>query len=392
MTPVRADPAELRWRMVDELATNDYVIPHWQAFLPWRSAFLAVPRHALIPDMVWVQNGAGLVPLHRTDDPRRWLDLTYADDSVITQVDDGHPAGPGLVGEAPSSSASCPSIVAVMLAALDAQEGQRVLEIGTGTGYNAALLAHRLEAEQVTTMEIDPQVAAQASRALSDIGFGAVTVVTGDGELGYPPAAPYDRVICTAACENIPYPWVAQTKPGGLVLIPWENSYFDGGLVALHVNDDGTAAGTMIGPSSFMWLRQQRARHPGASPIRTADGWDHATVSTTTLHPHDIAGDYDAQFTISQRVPKCRWRYPPYDQDEQEGILWLLDYWSGSWASLTYATPNASDDEFEVRQFGPRQLWDEAETAHRWWIEHGSPPVDQWRFTVTPEGQRIDLT
>lgn len=259
--------------MVDELATNDYVIPHWQAFLPWRSAFLAVPRHALIPDTVWVKNGAGLVPLHRTDDPQRWLDLTYADDSVITQVDDGHPAGPGLIGEAPSSSASCPSIVAVMLAALDAQEGQRVLEIGTGTGYNAALLAHRLEAEQVTTMEIDPRVAAQARRALSDIGFGAVAVITGDGELGYPPATPYDRVICTAACENIPYPWVAQTKPGGLVLTPWKNSYFDGGLVALHVNDAGTAAGTMIGPSSFMWLRQQRTRHPGASPIRTADGW-----------------------------------------------------------------------------------------------------------------------
>ena len=104
------------------------------------------------------------------------------------------------------SSSTKPDLMIRMLEALDVTDGMRVLEIGTGTGYNAALLAHRLEPEQVITMEIDPQVAAQARRALSDIGCGAVTVITGDGELGYPPGAPYDRVICTAACENIPYP------------------------------------------------------------------------------------------------------------------------------------------------------------------------------------------
>jgi protein-L-isoaspartate O-methyltransferase len=65
---------------------------------------------------------------------------------------------------------------------------------------------------------IDPDIASHARKALSDAGFGAVTVVTGDGALGYPPCARYDRVIVTAACNQIPYAWVAQTRPGGRIL------------------------------------------------------------------------------------------------------------------------------------------------------------------------------
>lgn len=111
---------------------------------PWRTALAAVPRHEFIPDTMWIDNndeGPALVPLHRDDDPDRWLELAYSDDAVITQIDDGHPAGPGLAG--------------MMLAALDAKLGHRVCEIGTGTGHNAALLARRLGAEHVTSIEVD---------------------------------------------------------------------------------------------------------------------------------------------------------------------------------------------------------------------------------------------
>jgi protein-L-isoaspartate O-methyltransferase len=82
-----------------------------------------------------------LLPLHREDDPDRWLRLTYAagyDTYVVTQVDDGCPAGPGLAGSMPTSSASSPVVVAVMLAALDAHPGHRVLEIGTGVRHEVA--------------------------------------------------------------------------------------------------------------------------------------------------------------------------------------------------------------------------------------------------------------
>lgn len=167
-------------------------------------------------------------------------------------MDDGHPAGEAGWGFEVTSSASMPAVVAQMLAALDAEPGMRVLEIGAGTGYNAALLAHRLGAENIVSVEVDPAVAEHARHALAATGFSAVTVVTGDGAEGYLPRAPYDRVISTVAVAEVPHAWVAQTRPGGLVLSPWGSSYYPGGLLALTVHGDATTTGRIVGPASFM--------------------------------------------------------------------------------------------------------------------------------------------
>lgn len=96
--------------------------------------------------------------LDRISEPARWLSAVYSDRVIVTQFDDGNTAWPE-VGYRPTSSCSMPSAVLGMLDALDVCEGMRVLEIGTGTGYNAALLAQRLSDEHVTTMEVDPVVA-----------------------------------------------------------------------------------------------------------------------------------------------------------------------------------------------------------------------------------------
>lgn len=185
----------------------------------WRCAFKAVPRHAFIPDLTWHQGTVGgtwgLLPRHRTADPDAWLAAAYDDDSITIQVDDGEPSGPDGIGVLPTSSASMPTVVAEMLAALDVRDGHRVLEIGTGSGYNAALLAHRLGASHITSVEIDAAVADAAREALDRVGYGAVTVITADGTQGFTPRAPYDRVLSTASCQQVPYPWVAQTVPGG---------------------------------------------------------------------------------------------------------------------------------------------------------------------------------
>ncbi|MGH3930126.1 MAG: methyltransferase domain-containing protein [Pseudonocardiaceae bacterium] len=389
-----AEPAELRARMVERLLADDDVVRWTVAVAPWQSALATVHRHRFIPSIVWIRNPdhqPTLVPLRRDDDPDRWLRLSYAtgyDDAVITQIDDGHPDGPGLGGSMPTSSASSPVIVAVMLAALDAHPGHRVLEIGTGTGYNAALLAHRLGADHITSIEIDPDVAAQARKVLSDTGYGEVEVITGDGALGYPPGAPYDRIIATAAVNRIPYPWVAQTVPAGRILLPWANSY-TGALVALTVDEHGSASGGIVGESSFMWLREQRVRRGPVAAV--VDDEDQAQFHLTDLHPHSVGGDQAARFAIGQRVPQCQWRYWPYDKKDGVGTLWLLDFASRSWAKLTHSTPDASDAEFPVRQYGSRRLWDEVHSAHQWWFEQGRPNVDRWRFTVTPDGQRIEL-
>ncbi|MGH3781363.1 MAG: methyltransferase domain-containing protein, partial [Pseudonocardiaceae bacterium] len=190
--PVTVDPGALRRAMVDALTTEECLTRWRSAFEPWQASLLTVPRHRFLPPTVWVDNDAdpppALLPVHREQEPDRWLELAYAPDrGVATQVDDGHPTGPWSGGSMPTSSASGPVIIAVMLAALDAHEGHRVLEIGTGTGYHAALLAHRLGAQRITSVEVDPDIATHARTALSDTGFGAVTVITGDGTHGYPP-------------------------------------------------------------------------------------------------------------------------------------------------------------------------------------------------------------
>jgi protein-L-isoaspartate(D-aspartate) O-methyltransferase len=108
-----------------------------------------------------------------------------------------------------------------MLAALDAEPGIRILEIGTGTGYNPALLAHHISTQTITSVEIDPDLAEHAPRALTAIGY-PVTMITGDGALGYSPSAPYDRIISTAVVQQVPSPRIAQTRPDGKILTPWE--------------------------------------------------------------------------------------------------------------------------------------------------------------------------
>ncbi|MGH3547517.1 MAG: methyltransferase domain-containing protein [Pseudonocardiaceae bacterium] len=330
-----------------------------------------------------------MIPRHRADDPDGWLSAVYHDDSVITQVDDGEPAGPDGTGVLSTSSASMPTVVAVMLRALDVQDGQKVLEIGTGTGYNAALLAHRLDAHHVTSVEIDPTVADAARHALHRAGYYGVTVVTADGSEGYLAGAPYDRVLSTASCKQVPYPWVDQTVPGGKVLTPWRNAYYDDGLLSLTVAPDGTATGRIVDRTWFMQLRDQRV--PRCTVADLVGGDYHGEKSATTIGPYELAGHRGAMLAISPRVPKCRYQYLPYDPDEGAGELWFLDPWSGSWASHFHFTPDCGDDEFSVRQHGPRRLRDEVRAAHTWWIGQGRPDEQDWIFTVKATEQDITL-
>jgi protein-L-isoaspartate O-methyltransferase len=361
----------------------------------WRPTFLGVPRHAFIPDVVWRREPSldgpnDLVPLRRSDDPAAWLEVAYHDGAVITQVDDGSPVGPGGLGMLPSSSASMPLLVSRMLTALAAEPGMTVLEIGTGTGYNAALLAHRLGPENVTTIEVDHVLAEHARQALTDTGYGAVTVITADGTHGHPPRAPYDRIISTASVCRVPYPWVEQTRPGGRIVTPWAQLYFPA-LLAFTVTQDGTATGSVADPGmDFMTLRDQRVPRPSVAEVVGNADEDTALVCETELHPYDVAGNADAALAIGIRVPNCTQRYWRPDADDDHGTLWLLDQWSGSWARLRHHP--SSHGPYQVHQAGTRRLWDEVETAYHWWLEAGSPGADRWQFTITSDEQRVHLS
>ncbi|WP_082126815.1 methyltransferase domain-containing protein [Allosalinactinospora lopnorensis] len=191
----------------------------------WRDVFAAVPREVFVPCFATHETGPRGTEyrLYEGTDPAQrdaWLDLVYSDTTLITQVDErpveeAVTAGGG-VGQATSSS-TAPGLMARLLEALDVHDGHDVLEIGTGTGFNAALLARRLGSEHVTTVDIDADLTAKARRRLTGLGL-APAVHTVDGRRGWPGSAPYDRIIATCSVPYLPYAWVEQTREGGRIL------------------------------------------------------------------------------------------------------------------------------------------------------------------------------
>jgi protein-L-isoaspartate(D-aspartate) O-methyltransferase len=216
----------------------------------WKDAFANVPRHLFVP-YYYVAGPRGYERRWgESPDPRvreLWVRGAYEDAPLATRLRDGE-----LL-----SSSSQPSLMAMMLAELRVEEDSRVLEIGAGTGYNAALLAYRLGDERVTTVDLDPEITESARRHLADAGYHPV-VVTGDGARGVPERAPFDRIIATCRLPSVPPAWLAQCRPGGRVLTPLAT-----GLVALTVRDAGHAEGNFLHtPAFFVPLRGSDRSEP----------------------------------------------------------------------------------------------------------------------------------
>jgi protein-L-isoaspartate O-methyltransferase len=372
-------------RLADRLAeSGDLADPRW------RAALLAVPRHLFVPQRAWVSpNGPGEPhPVDRVADPGSWWDAVYDDTVLVTQFDDG--AGEVTTGEGlPTSSNSAPGAVFAFLEQLWVHQGNRVLEIGTGTGWTAALLAHRLGAAAVTSVEIDPGVAARARENLAAAGYQPRLVV-GDGADGYPEGGPYDRVHVTCAVRHIPYAWVEQTRPGGTIVTPYSTGYGFGHLVRLAVAGEGRAVGRFLGPAGYMMLRSQR---PTAGPAVGAARHEAGERSATGIDPRSIAWESDAaDIAIGALAPGCQYRLSPTgDGDGSEGwIFWLLENagHQGAWAKVVCRPGRA---EFEVTQYGPRRLWDEVARAYLWWVGQGRPERGRFGITVSPGDQYVWL-
>ncbi len=346
----------------------------------WMDVFARVDRRKFIPATIWDDSVDPMVKVVRTDDPQRWEELVYRDDAVITQVEDG------VATERPwlkSSSSSSPSIVAQMLDRLALAPEHRVLEIGTGTGWNAALLATRIGDDQVISMEVDPAVADHARKALAEAGL-TPTVITGDGALGYPQGAPYDRVMSTAAVHRVPVPWIQQTRIGGRIMTPWGTPYDNGALLEMVVQDDGSAVGTFTDDSfAFMYLRAQRPTRAAVEDV--VSPYDAYDERTSTLHPWEPVGDRHIRFLIGLRVNDCRTVAVP---DEDSYVVYALDPDSHSWASIHVTDDDSNEQVFPVHQFGPRRLWDEIEAAHHWWVDVGRPHANRFGVKAQPDGQQ----
>ena len=325
-----------------------------------RTAFRKVRRDLFVPgyldDWQWVD---GCNPDHRG----RWLDEVFGDNAVYIVRDREDPLH--------QSTSSMPSIMAEMLEALDVRAGDRVLEIGTGSGYNAALLCELTGAANVTTVDCDEELVRRARDRLGQAGY-APAVALGDGFHGYLANAPYDRVIATCAVRQVPRAWVEQTRPGGRIL-----AMVPHGMAQLTVGDDASAAGRFHrGSYAFMPMQ-------GHWPVIPPDAVLTELVSRGgSTRPLDDGRVFEepaeCAFFLLQRL--VAWHYVErVDLNPAEDAF--VDLADSSWAVVNFA-------EATVTQGGPRRIWDITEALYEEWCALGRPDRDRFGLTVPADGSQ----
>lgn len=333
----------------------------------WISAFETVPRHVFVPQVFTGPARDGTwEPVDGTDpgQRKRWLDLVYRDNALVTQL--------GERGTLLSSS-SQPSLMARMLEGLDFRGGERVLEIGTGTGYHAALLCAGLGSGLVTSVDIDAGLVSAARDRLRDLGYTPALAVA-DGAGGYPGAAPYDRIIATCALPRVPAAWLAQAAPGALILLNLYRELGGGALALLKVSGE-QASGRF---ASFCG---------GFMPTRTV-----ATVPMSDAFGLVQAHRGEPGERRPARIPVSELSDDAFDMlaalrlpgVHRIGLLspgksaqtWLVGG-DGSWAC---------QEGPDVLQGGPRRLWDQLEALYREWSDCGRPAREDMGLTVTAGG------
>jgi protein-L-isoaspartate O-methyltransferase len=181
------------------------------------AAFRATPRHCFLDRYYYFHRKRNRWEEVIARDPdREQIRSIYSDRAIITRV--GSPGASGA-GQ-PISSSSQPSLMAQMLEDLKLEPGMRVLEIGSGTGYNAALISHVVGPEKVTSLDVDREVLSEAWNHLRRFPGRQVALKHADGRAGCREQAPFDRIIVTAATPDLEPAWLEQTRPEGIILAP----------------------------------------------------------------------------------------------------------------------------------------------------------------------------
>ncbi|MFE3553727.1 methyltransferase [Streptomyces sp. NPDC059193] len=343
---------------------------------PWPAIVAATPRAAFLPDLVWVRDdNGGYQPLDRASEPEAWAAVVHSDEPLVTRFT--------ILGDArvPLSSASAPSTVVRLLEAAQLTSGSRVLEIGTGTGFNTALLCARCASGSVVSLDNVAELSVLARRSLRAIGHRP-TVVTADGTEGWPDLAPYSHILATCSVRYVPIRWLEQTEPGGRIITPWDSPWVCYGTLALTKQADGSAVGRFGAHGSYMLISTQRVV-AALDDVRTLGRA--ADLGTTRLSPWAVAGDdLDAQFHLGLSV-RGVWHSWDTSGEHAPVRLWIAGTDEDSWAYVDWDGNQA--ETFATGQFGPRRLWDEITGAHAWWSAAGRPDAGRYGMTITSDGR-----
>jgi methyltransferase of ATP-grasp peptide maturase system len=339
----------------------------------WRAAFEAVPRHVFVPRF-YVQQPDGEWS-ETTADSDGWLDAVYSDEPLVTAL-----AEIASGARVTVSSSSKPALMARMLAALDVRGGMKVLEIGTGTGYNAALLVHRLGGEHVFSVDIGADLVDAARERLAELGY-APTLATVHGAGGLPEHAPYDRIIGTLSVPSVPWAWAEQLRDGGLVLIDVKRGTHAGNLVILRRLRDRLEGRFLAKWAGFMTIRDTDAAPTTVTgvAVQPEDG----ARSSTRLDPQSWTAPV-AWLLATARLPRqLSFGYLGFTEAGPEWATFTGD--DGSWCAVRMQP----DDQGlrDVREGGPVALWTEFARTYDVWEALGRPGWDRLGLTVTSDGR-----
>ncbi len=345
---------------------------------PWIDAFRAVPRHRFL-SAAYAQTELDGLTVWRPATyatPESYLSAVYADVTVVTKLDDPQPAPGGGLHGAPLSSSTMPGLMAGMLEELGVADEHRVLEIGAGTGYNAALLAHRLGSRNVTSIDVDPALVEAARERLGDLGY-LPRLLVADGRDGDPGGAPYDRIIATCEVTSVPRAWIAQTRPGGLTLAD-VGFGIEGGLVRLTVNDHGGASGRFT-QTTGRFIPARALERPDHDP-RPSTPTGPSRSRITDVAAEVLLNHYSLRLAVGFRLPATRMCY----ETDEDGVLSLrLDHSDGSWARVPLVD---QPDHGLAIEAGSRRLWEIVEETHAWWLAQGEPDHTRFGLTVSSDG------
>lgn len=326
----------------------------------WQRAFTEIPRHVFVPD-------------HSPAD-------AYSLNAQVTQWRSADEPG----NKRPTSSASAPAAVAVMLERLAMQDHHRVLEIGTGTGYNAALLCHRLGAANVYSNDIDPGLVNQAALVLDGLGYRP-TLVAADGYHGLADGAPYDRILSTCAITHVPPEWIRQLADGGRIVAPIVGNSAKPLLVL-----DKTAPDEVVGhfdnnAVGFMPLRHNlhSPLGPGDTASSTASGMAHD--GTTTTDPRRVhEASPDLALFCQLHIPGLQLGYDT-DSPESTRVAKIIAHTADAVATVFF---HPEKGRWAVTQRGSRRIWDTIETAVALWDYLHHPDISRFGISALDDISR----
>ncbi|MEO3851771.1 methyltransferase domain-containing protein [Streptomyces sp. B8F3] len=343
----------------------------------WRDAVRSTPRHLLVPRWWWAeQEGALLADGPSNED--LWLRAAYSDTTLVTRLGPLHAdhAKPDDHPEWwPTSSSTLPSLTVKMLRHGRPSRGMDVLDVGTGSGYSAALLCHRFGYRRITTVDVDPYLIEAARDRLAAAGHQP-TMATIDATGGLP--GTFDRIIATVSVPRIPASWLAALRPGGRLVTTITGT-------SLIIGADRTPDGGAVGRVERDWAGFMGARHSADYPPRLMARFPHARDQdgddvTTGRYPVLPVGDaWEVKTRLALEAPGVEERF---EEHGEQRTAWLL-HPDGSWARAE----GHRGEPPTVHQSGPRRLWDLLERIRHQLNTEGYLGLYGCRVRIEPDGR-----